>query len=63
MIHELTLYGVDLLEDESAGCKLMSHIIFSKLQPPLGESLFTRLIPIILPLLICLSNIMISLRL
>ena len=34
MIHELKLYGVDLLEDGSAGCKLMSHIIFSKLPPP-----------------------------
>ena len=62
MIHELKLYGADLLEDGSAGCKLMSHIIFSKLPPLLGESLFTRLIPIIHPLLICLSN-MISLRL
>ena len=31
MIHELKLYKVDLLEVGTAGCKLLSHIIFSKL--------------------------------
>ena len=39
MIHELKLYGVDLLENGSAGCKLMSHIIFSKLPPSVRREL------------------------
>ena len=33
MLHELKIRGVDLLDGGSAGCKLMSHIIFSKLPP------------------------------
>lgn len=30
-LHELKEFGVDLLEEESAGCKLLSHILVSKL--------------------------------
>ena len=33
MLHELKVYGVDLLDGGSARCKLMSHIIFLKLPP------------------------------
>ena len=33
MLHELKAYRVDLLDGGSAGCKSMSHIIFSKLPP------------------------------
>ena len=39
MIHELKLYKVDLLEAGSAGCKLLSHIIFSKLPPSIKREL------------------------
>ena len=46
MLHELKVYGVDLLDGGTAGCKLMSHIIFSKLPHQLRGNLFIRLIPI-----------------
>ena len=31
IIHDLKQYDIDLLEEDTAGCKLLSHIIFSKL--------------------------------
>ena len=31
IIHDLKQYGIDLMEQDTAGCKLLSHIIFSKL--------------------------------
>ena len=39
MVQELKLYKVDLLEKNSAGCKLLSHIIFSKLPPSIKKEL------------------------
>ena len=39
MLHELKVYGVDLLDGGTAGCKLMSHIIFSKLPPSVKREL------------------------
>ena len=39
MLHELKVYGVDLLDGGSAGCKLMSHIIFLKLPPSVKREL------------------------
>ena len=39
MLHELKLYGVDLLGGGSSGCRLMSHIIFSKLPPSVKREL------------------------
>ena len=39
MVHELKLYGVDLLADGSAGCKLLIHIIYSKLPPSVKREL------------------------
>ena len=46
VLHELKAYGVDLLDSGPAGCKLMSHIVFSKLPHLLRGNLFIRLIPI-----------------
>ena len=31
IIHDLKQYDIDLMEEDSGGCKLLSHIIFSKL--------------------------------
>ena len=31
IIHDLKQYDIDLMEEDTAGCKLLSHIIFSKL--------------------------------
>ena len=31
IIHDLKQYNIDLMEEDTAGCKLLSHIIFSKL--------------------------------
>ena len=31
IIHDLKHYDIDLMEEDTAGCKLLSHIIFSKL--------------------------------
>ena len=39
MVQELKLYKVDLMEKDSAGCKLLSHIIFSKLPPSIKKEL------------------------
>ena len=39
MVQELKQYKVDLLVKDSAGCKLLSHIIFSKLPPSIKKEL------------------------
>ena len=39
LIHELRQYKVDLLDVDSAGCKLLSHLIFSKLPPSIKREL------------------------
>ena len=31
IIHDLKQYSIDLMEEDTAGCKLLSHIILSKL--------------------------------
>ena len=31
IIHDLKQHNIDLMKEETAGCKLLSHIIFSKL--------------------------------
>ena len=42
LLHELKTYQVDLLENKSSGCKLVSHIIFSKLPSPIRRELVHR---------------------
>ena len=41
-LHELKTYGVDLMEDGSAGAKLISHIIFDKLPNILKKELISK---------------------
>ena len=41
-LYELKTYGVDLLEVNSAGCKLISHILFSKLPVSLKKELIHK---------------------
>ena len=39
IIHDLKQYNIDLKEEDTAGCKLLSHIIFSKLSTSVKKEL------------------------
>ena len=39
IIHDLKQYHIDLMEEGTAGCNLLSHIIFSKLQTSVKREL------------------------
>ena len=43
LLYELKTYKVDLLDDNSAGCKLISHIIFSKLPKSFVKELIHKI--------------------
>ena len=42
ILHELKIYGVDLLNEGSAGCTLISHIIFQKLPSSVKRELIRK---------------------
>ena len=42
IIHDLKQYDIDLMEEDTAGCKLLSHIIFSKLPTSVKRELIHK---------------------
>ena len=39
IIHDLKQYDIDLMQEDTAGCKLLSHVIFSKLPTSIKREL------------------------